>query len=336
MAIDESNSRSMNYSSILSEAENYIRTAEGGKVANDLPYHNIRYTEHVVARVIEIANYYKLIDEDYFVVVLSAWFKGYGYYSSRVADPEGQSQKAAAAFLRDRQVSEKTIDAVSHCIQATRLPQSPENAREEILCDADLFYLGTDKFSEINKLIRKETEHRLGEKTDKSGWRQKTIVLMESHHFHTRYARDLFQAKKQENLDKLKKKALKEKEEPLMPAVLQTGQAAKLEKPENQEAGDPAKKQKTDRPGKGIDTMFRISSDNHQRLSDMADNKANIMISTNSIIISVLLSTLLRKLEDNGHLVVPTILLLAICVTTMVFAILSTSPYLPELSRQKT
>jgi len=61
----------------------------------------------------------------------------------------------------------------------------------------------------------------------------------------------------------------------------------------------------------------------------MADNKAHIMITTTSIIISVLLSVLLRKLEDNPHLVIPTLLLLTICVTTMVFSILSTRPNLP-------
>jgi hypothetical protein len=76
--------------------------------------------------------------------------------------------------------------------------------------------------------------------------------------------------------------------------------------------------------------MFRITSTNHQRLSDMADNKAHIMISTNSIILSVILSLLLRKLEDNPHLIIPTMLLLIICVVTMVFSILATRPSIPE------
>jgi hypothetical protein len=76
--------------------------------------------------------------------------------------------------------------------------------------------------------------------------------------------------------------------------------------------------------------MFRISSNNHQRLSDMADNKSHIMITTTSIIISVLLSLLLRKLEDNAYLTVPTILLLLVCVITMVFSILATRPSLPD------
>jgi hypothetical protein len=75
--------------------------------------------------------------------------------------------------------------------------------------------------------------------------------------------------------------------------------------------------------------MFRISSNNHQRLSDMADNKAHIMITTTSIIISVLLSVLVRKLEDNAYLILPTMMLLTVCMVTMVFSILSTRPTIP-------
>jgi predicted metal-dependent HD superfamily phosphohydrolase len=92
---------------------------------------------------------------------------------------------------------------------------------------------------------------------------------------------------------------------------------------------DKDKKNKSERPEKGIETMFRITSGNQQRLSDMADNKAHIMISTNSIILSVILSILLRKLEDNPHLIIPTLILLVICVVTMVFSILATRPTLP-------
>jgi hypothetical protein len=90
-----------------------------------------------------------------------------------------------------------------------------------------------------------------------------------------------------------------------------------------------SKKQKSDRPEKGIETMFRISSSNQQRLSDMADNKAHIMISTTSIIISVLLSVLVSRLEDETYLIIPTFILLTVCTITMVSSILSTRPSLP-------
>jgi hypothetical protein len=77
---------------------------------------------------------------------------------------------------------------------------------------------------------------------------------------------------------------------------------------------------------KGIQTMLRLTSENHFKLSDMADHKANILISVNAIIISVILSVLLRKLEEVPHLTIPTIIFLAVAVTTIVIAIIATLP----------
>lgn len=86
------------------------------------------------------------------------------------------------------------------------------------------------------------------------------------------------------------------------------------------------------RPDRGIETMFRITSTNNQRLSDMADNKANILITVNSIILSVVIALLLRKLDNNAHLIVPTAILLAASLATMVLAILATRPSIPNVN----
>jgi hypothetical protein len=72
--------------------------------------------------------------------------------------------------------------------------------------------------------------------------------------------------------------------------------------------------------------MFRTTSSNHLMLSQMADNKANILITINSIILSVVVSVLLRKLEEDPRLIVPTIMLVTVCLATIVFAILATRP----------
>ena len=61
-------------------------------------------------------------------------------------------------------------------------------------------------------------------------------------------------------------------------------------------------------------------------LSAIADNKANIMISINSIILSVMVSVLIRKLEEYPHFTVPAVLLTLVCLTTIVFAVLATRP----------
>ena len=76
--------------------------------------------------------------------------------------------------------------------------------------------------------------------------------------------------------------------------------------------------------------MLRLTSENHLELSNMADGKANILISVNSIIISVILSVLLRRLEVDTHLTIPTIIFLFFSVSTIVLAILATRPKISE------
>ncbi|MEM6829471.1 MAG: Pycsar system effector family protein, partial [Bacteroidota bacterium] len=87
-----------------------------------------------------------------------------------------------------------------------------------------------------------------------------------------------------------------------------------------------AKKAKELTPTRGIETMFRTTSKNHMELSAIADNKANIMISINSIILSVMVSVLIRKLEEYPHLTVPSVMITFVCLATIVFAILATRP----------
>lgn len=88
------------------------------------------------------------------------------------------------------------------------------------------------------------------------------------------------------------------------------------------------KKDKTEKPDRGIDTLFRVTLGNHTRLSGIADSKANILLSVNAIIISIALSSIIPKLDSpkNAHLVVPTFIMLMSSVVTIIFAILSTRP----------
>jgi hypothetical protein len=137
--------------------------------------------------------------------------------------------------------------------------------------------------------------------------------------------------RKQENLEQLKKKAEKISA-PDVPANLMPG-TANSEETATAIAESQKKKHKTlkdERPDKGIETMFRISSGNHQKLSDQADSKSNILITVNSIIISVMLSVLFRTFEQYPYLKLPAYLLLAVSLTTIILAILATRPNIPK------
>ena len=83
---------------------------------------------------------------------------------------------------------------------------------------------------------------------------------------------------------------------------------------------------KKDRPVKGVETMFRLSSSNNIRISVMADNKAHIMISVNSIIISVVLGLIIKNLDEHRNLIVPTMILLAVNVGAIIYSVMATRP----------
>lgn len=199
----------------------------------------------------------------------------------------------------------------------------PDGLLKEIISDADLFHLGTDDFSKKNSLMRKECMALNQVEISKQEWRIKTIRFLENHHYYTDYCRLLLTDIKMKNLAKLKENVAKKERSSLVSEPVQ--QHDEMKGSEMQETNDT-----NSRPARGVETMFRISSSNHQRLSDMADSKANIMISVNSIIVSVLLSVLLRSLGQYPHLTFPLFLLVTVNVITIVFSVLATRPTLPK------
>ena len=88
------------------------------------------------------------------------------------------------------------------------------------------------------------------------------------------------------------------------------------------------KKKKAKLPERGIETMFRVTLKNHIELSNIADTKANILLSVNAIIVSLVLSNLVSKLdnESNTYLIWPTVIFVLFTVISMILSVLATRP----------
>ncbi len=302
----------MNFNELTVKAESYVKQlAEGGE-KNLLYYHDLQHTEMVVAAAKQIGNHYQLNDKDFFIVVIAAWFHDIGYCSGVRDQHENKGAALAKDFLLENNIAEDIIAAVTSCILSTKIPQTATNLLEMIICDADMFHLGTDDFTERNRLMRKEMEAVLHKDIDKNEWREGAIRLMQQHHYFTDYCQLLLNDKKQQNLDKLLKK-----------------QSPKMAT-QNINVPETSAKEKSKEPGRGIETMFRITSSNNQRLSDMADNKAHILITVNSIILSAIISLVLRKLDETNYFTYPTFLLLIVSVLTIIVCILATRPSIPN------
>ena len=303
---------------LLSAARNYVTDIYTHQLKPEFVFHNLEHTEDVVEACSYMADYYKLNDDDRFVLMLAAWFHDTGYSKGEAAGHEEESIKIASQFLYQHAVEPVMVQRISSAIQATRMPQSPISQIEKILCDADLYHLATDDFKPRNQLLKQERESLVEHKISKKDWRKNNTKFLESHKYFTEYGQEFLEAKKLENLSLIQKKkpgkvveeeVVAENEEfPFVPT-----------KPEDNKA----LLKETER---GVQTLFRTTSNNHMELSSMADNKSHIMISVNSIIISVTLSVLVARISFYPQFIAPASILLLTCLVSLTFAILATRP----------
>jgi hypothetical protein len=96
-------------------------------------------------------------------------------------------------------------------------------------------------------------------------------------------------------------------------------------------------------PRRGVETLFRSSYRVNMDLTSLADAKANIMISVNGFIVSILIAAIAPKVDANPWLLIPTSVFLVGCVVSLIFAVLSARPRvqshhvtLDEIRRNKT
>ncbi|WP_256012759.1 Pycsar system effector family protein [Desertivirga xinjiangensis] len=302
----------MNYTILLEQIKEHVTGLYRLNETSNLVYHNLYHTEKIVANAGILSESYQLGQKERFIVAAAAWFHDIGYLFNP-ANHETEGAERAEKFLLAKAVDPEITLQVKNAILATKLPQLANTTVEKIVADADLFHLGTPEFADLNKLVRKEAEMLYGQSINKEEWLKRTVVFLQNHEFQTEYARKHLSEQKQQNLSSLIKRLEKK------------GGLPALVSPFEHEEASP-ERIREDKPTKGIETMFRISSQNHQRLSDMADNKANIIITVNSIILSAVLSFLIQKIDSEVYLAYPTYTILMVSLTAIIFAILSTRP----------
>ena len=309
----------MDYHDIYKKIEAFVMELFEKNQTAKLQFHNLEHTENVVARSKEIAAVYNLSERDQLVLYTAAWFHDTGHLFEDPSRHELKSVDLMKEFVAKYTDDEALLKEISECILATRMPRNPKGLLQQIISDADTYHLGTKEFKTTNKLLKKEFEAR-NIPEPPAGWRKESLRFMEMHEYYTDYCKNLLNEGKQQNIEKLRKKladaGIELDAQPTSPIF---GDALMKDK-----KGDG--KQKNTLLSRGIQTMLRLTSDNHLELSGLADGKANILISVNAIIISVILTVLLRRLEVDTHLTIPTIIFLASSVATIVVAILATRP----------
>ncbi|QBJ87932.1 HD domain-containing protein [Chryseobacterium gleum] len=295
---------------ILDKAKNYVEILFKDKLSSVYFYHNFIHTAYTVNKAEEIMKNTPVSEEDQEKVLVALWFHDTGYIECAL-NHEERSVEVMKAFLQQENYPESYIADVEKLILATKIHYEPQNLLEKIVKDADFSHFAGHDYTDISDALRKEWELTNVRCFSNEEWNAGNLDMLKNKHtFYTDYAKENWEPLKKKNIKKIEKKLEKEEEK-------------KESKKDNSEGKKD--KEKSDR---SVDTLFRVTLNNHTRLSDIADSKANILLSVNAIIISVCLSVLVPKLDapKNSHLILPSFILLLSSVLTIIFAILSTKP----------
>ncbi|TLP75715.1 Pycsar system effector family protein [Maribacter sp. ACAM166] len=295
-------------STIIIKAEEFATNKLSSNSSPNYLYHNLRHTQRVVESTKELIQSEQVNEKKTEQLLVAAWFHDLGYTVS-YNNHEERSCDLAKAFLGENDCSSGFMDSVCNLIMATAEGYEPKNKLEEIICDANSSYFAVKSFRETSELLREELASLGFQNYSTADWRQENIRLLRTkHRFYTDYALANWQEGKDKNIKKLIKAKKKNN---------------KLVKKESLKA-----KFKGELPDRGIQTLYRVTLRNHLKLSDIADTKANILLSVNAIIISMALSNLIPKLDNpsNDYLIYPTFVFIIFSIVSMVMSVLATKP----------
>jgi len=297
---------------LINKAEKFTFELFKEKLPNTFIYHNFNHTQRVAKSTKELIENSEINVKEEQAVLLAAWLHDTGY-TITYEGHEDESIKIAKTFLHENSVDQEVIEKVVSCIEATKMDYVPTSIIQEIIRDADASHFAKEYFSETSELLRQELKllniHNFSEKE----WRQENIkVFTEKHKYYTNYALKNWQPIKEDNL-------------------LDLLEAQNKQRKKNKKEDNKAKlkaEYKNNNPERSIQSLFRITLRNHIKLSDIADTKANILLSVNAIIISLALSNLIPKLDavSNRHLLIPTLILVIFSVASIILSIMSTRP----------
>ncbi len=300
----------------IREVQRHVIKLFSEQLPEGITYHNLDHTRYVAeqARIIGKAAGLKEKEQD--IAETAAWFHDIGFLFS-TEDHESESQRMARKFLSSEGVPGVVIDHVHRCIEATRMPQDPGiDPVAAVVCDADMSYLSEDFYIERTMLLREEWNNTRPEKISKKDYYIETIELFNNHQYYTEYAIQNLTPGKLSNFQLLLKRLSKISDK--------SNQDLKKMKSQNKKLNQKLQKEKL--PARGVESMFRLTARNQINLSSIADNKANILISINSIILTVLVSMGIGRVADYPNIIIPGVVFLSTCLVTIIFAILSTRP----------
>ena len=295
---------------IVAAAERYVTALLKEKLTEDHRYHSLQHTFSVRDAALKLGKSMALAEEELELLDLAALFHDTGF-TETYEGHEAVSCQIAQAFLESHGYPEEKIEQVLLLIDATFPSKYPATILEQVIKDADLSNLGSANYFDSLKNLRYEWAVFLNQAYNDKEWYKLNSKFVKEHEYFTPAGKELYGFQSEINRQKLKElrkdhaKPKKDKKE-------------KVEK-ESSKFGHIAS-------SKSAQMMFKTALRNHLDLSNLADNKANIMLSVNALIITIVMPLAASYVKSNLYLLVPMGTLLATCLLSMIFATLATRP----------
>jgi predicted metal-dependent HD superfamily phosphohydrolase len=311
----------MEEQNIVKQASEYVFRLFKEQLSKKLVYHNYKHTYETANEARQLGELHQLSPDELQDLELAAWFHDTGYVNVYDGHEE-ESVRFATAWLQERNYPAERIGTIADCIMATRHEADPETLLQEIIKDADMANIGKETFFATAELLRVEWEIFKEKFFTDQEWAQFQIEFLLSTTFHTAKAQHKYAEQLGLNIQEQRSQLQKE--------------SKKLKKEEKEQRETLAQ------PKRGIETMFRNTYRTHLNLSAIADNKANMMISLNAIIMSVIITYLSTKTSITGaefaqhrSLLIPVGMLLLTTLGSVIFAIISAQPEVTSFSFKK-
>lgn len=299
-----------------------------------LVYHNIKFAERYVKQLDMICDVTNISTEDIELAEIGAWLIAASYEKAKfdfkkdkkpTTNIAGEVKKTSNKFFEINPIDKKLQEKLENSFDNLFYPAIPKTNLEMLLADALTaeMMMGNPK-KNLKKIYE---EMLLNDVTiSKKKWIDITTEIISNMSFYLPYCKENLEPKVKQLLIDLEKdrKLIQKTSDLALKRELEISdiELKQLKKNLNNSKG---------RDDRGIQTMFRITSRNHYTLNAMVDKKASIMITVNSIILSLVISGLLGEANAHGHFhftvqSIPIFILTLTSVSSIIFAILSITP----------
>ncbi len=301
--------------SILTDADEHVRLLFAQRNDNRLLLHNYAMVDKIVQTTRELLSQQNTLDNSE-TTLLAAYFLITGYWFDYSSPVEG-SLKVASSFLSKEGYPAKDSNTVLAIINDVFAGGHPSQGAC-LLSDARTICVYINDYPTNHALLRLEREFLLGKSYNRMEWARAQLEELLRQKLCTPYAQKSYQHALSESV--LLQKLRIEKEERSIPSTALTS----LEKPLFKGLDD-----------RSMQTFFRSNYRNHINLSSIADKKASMLISVNSIIISLLITFLSYRniAATNPIILIPVIIFLVTGLTSLIFAVLSVRPKVTTVNK---